>query len=290
MRIRRLASVLLALAAGAAWVASGAAADGGPSPGVSFGGSGVAGSGGQVRYVALPAERGTLVAAIRIRDGHVLRWTVIRGPLLGVPTIANDGSAGGLSRDRKTLVLASYAGGPGRGAATRFAVLDTRRFRVVRTITLRGAYSFDALAPDASTLFLIQYTSSQDWNRYRVRAYDLVRGGLVPGAIVDKREPAEAMSGAPMTRVTSTDGGWAYTLYAGSTGSPFIHALDTRNRRAVCIDLPWANIPPSTMLGVRMSISGHDIVLSQSAVGRLAVVDTMTFTVRSLRPPFTVGT
>ena len=283
--LHRLAVVLTLSIATAAVVTAAAAGDGGPSPGITLGGTGVSGSGGALRYVAIPTERGTLVEAIRVRDGRVLRWNVIRGLLLGVPLVANDGSAGGLSHDLKTLILASYAGrvDPGGAGVTRFAVFDTGRFRVVRTVTLRGSYSFDAVAPDASTLYVIQYTSAQDWNRYRVRAYDLVRGRLLARAIVDKRDPAEAMSGAPLTRVTSADGGWVYTLYSSSTGSPFIHALDARHRRAFCIDLPRL-VPPDALLHLRMSLSRDGIVLTQPLVGRLAVVDTASFAVHAGRP------
>jgi len=238
----------------------------------------------------VPTERGTLVESVRVRDGRVMRWNVIRGQLLGIPLVTNDGSAGGLSRDQRTLILSSYAGSPSGSTATRFAVFDTRRFRVVRRITLRGTYSFDALAPDASTLYVIQYTSSRDWNRYRVRAYDLVRGRLLAGAVVDKREPAEAMQGSPMTRVTSADGRWVYTLYARPSGAAFIHALDAANRAAVCIDLPWQNVAPGALFGVRMASSGRSIVLSQSPTGRLAVVDSRTFAVRTLRAPVADGT
>jgi hypothetical protein len=35
----------------------------------------------------------------------------------------------------------------------------------------------------------------------------------------------------------SVDGRWAYTLYS-SSGSPFVHALDTATRTARCIDVP----------------------------------------------------
>jgi hypothetical protein len=36
----------------------------------------------------------------------------------------------------------------------------------------------------------------------------------------------------------SPDGRWAYTLYDGAGAQPFVHALDTMGRTAVCIDLP----------------------------------------------------
>ena len=46
------------------------------------------------------------------------------------------------------------------------------------------------------------------------------------------------MRGSPITRATSSDGRWAYTLYDGAGGTPFLHALDTSKRQARCIDLP----------------------------------------------------
>ena len=44
------------------------------------------------------------------------------------------------------------------------------------------------------------------------------------------------MTGVPVTRTSSLDGRWAYTLY-DSQEHPFVHALDTARRTAVCIDL-----------------------------------------------------
>jgi hypothetical protein len=46
------------------------------------------------------------------------------------------------------------------------------------------------------------------------------------------------MRGSPITRLVSRDGRWAYTLYDGGGATPFVHALDTSNRLARCIDLP----------------------------------------------------
>src|SRR5439155_25241558 len=162
-----------------------AAADGGPSPGVSWGWDGVVSPDGQLRYVAVGARNRTVVEAIRVRDGRVLRFGDIPGNF-GVPLVAYDGSAGGLSHDSKTLILSGFTGPPTPKSVTRFAVLNTRNFRLRDVIALRGTFSLDALAPDASTLYLIQYTSTSNYNRYRVRAYDLGTRKLVPGAIVDK--------------------------------------------------------------------------------------------------------
>ena len=94
------------------------------------------------------------------------------------------------------------------------------------------------MSPDGRWLYLIQYTSPDDPLQYRVRALDSRSGRLDPKPIVDPREPGEAMNGHPLTRATSPDGRWAYTLYDG-TEHPFVHALDTANRSARCIDLDW---------------------------------------------------
>src|SRR5262249_53249701 len=178
----------------------------------------------------------TIVEAIRVRDGRVERWNEVKGSY-GIPLVAFDGSTGGISHDGRTLVLASFTGPPTAASVTRFAVVDTGSLRLRDVLTLRGTFSYDALAPDASTLYLIQYTSVRDYNRYRVRAYDLTAGKLLPGSIVDKREPKEPMTGAPVTRVTSPDGSWVYTLYSRGQDKPFVHALNAAQRFAVCIDL-----------------------------------------------------
>jgi hypothetical protein len=60
---------------------------------------------------------------------------------------------------------------------------------------------------------------------------------MLPHPIVDPRERDEAMRGSPITRTTSADGRWAYTLYDGGGATPFVHALDTSRRTARCIDL-----------------------------------------------------
>jgi hypothetical protein len=284
--LHRLAIVLILTVAAAAG-AGAAAGDGGPSPGLAIGGSGITGPGGKLRYVAVPTEHGTLIESIRVHDGHVMRWNIIRGVLFGIPFVANDGSTGGLSRDLGTLILASYAGPPSGTAATRFAVFDTRRFRVVRYITLRGAYSFDALSPDASTMYLIQYTSSRNWNRYRVRAYDLEHGKLLRRVIADKRESAEAMTGWPLTRLTGPGGAWVYTLYGRPSGSIFIHALDAVHRAAICIDLPW-RVRIDALPRLQMAMEHGRIVLTQSSVW-IGYVDASSFRVRSLHGPATVA-
>jgi hypothetical protein len=252
----------------AALCTGGAAADGGPSPGIDTGSVGIAGPGGQLRYVAVPGQTGTVVEAIRTHGGQIRRWVPLRG-LYGIPYVTNEGETGGLSRDGRTLVLASYATAPGQRSATHFVVVSVPSLRKRTIITLRGSYAYDALSPDARTLYLIQYASGRDYTRYRVRAYDLEQRRLLRGTIVDKREPNEVMAGWPVTRTASEDGRWVYTLYARRQGASFVHALDTVGRQAVCLDLELR-----VTEGVRLALSPGEkqLVLKQRNGIRLATI------------------
>jgi hypothetical protein len=268
MRVSSFTVALGTLTVAAAWAAAGAAGDGGPSPGIVTGWDGVAAPTAPLRYVALPSGRRTVVAAVRTRGGRVVRYRTLAGSY-GVPLVAFDGSAGGLAHDGRTLVLATYAG-PTPQKATHFAVLDVRRLRLQQTVTLRGAWSYDAISPDGSILYLIQYLPGQSL-RYRVRAYDLATDRLIPQPIVDKREPGP-MVGTPVTRATSADGTWAYTLYASDGDHPFIHALDTRRRLAVCIDLEWhGSQNPLWRMRLAPSADGRKLELRRAS-GRMEMI------------------
>jgi hypothetical protein len=264
--------LVLATILGGTWVAVLAAASGGPSPGVSFGSPGLVDAKGKVRYVALPAGDGTTVAVLGAQAGRVLRWGYVHG-ILGIPTVAWDGSTSGLARSGHRLVLATA---PGYGSPTRFVVLDPRTLRVRARILLRGAFAFDAISPAGSLMYLIQYLDARS-GRYAVRAFNLNTRRLYPGAIVDRREPDEKMNGQPVTRTESRSGAWAYTLYGRTKKGPFVHALDTLHRRAFCVDLPWRSTPH--WLGrTKMRVRGGELLLR--ADGRtMARVDTRTFEV-----------
>lgn len=229
---------VLALVAAAVFV-GGARADGLPVLGVDVGGAGVTTQSAQVRYVTIPDGRLTIVAQTARSGGSIVGLARLRGSFT-IPAVAYDGSASGLSADGRTLVLIEPRQSFPR-ADTTFALLDAARLRLERVFTLRGDFSFDALSPDGSTMFLIQYVDPSDPDRYAVRAYDLVAGRLLGSPVVDPRERGAEMRGKPVTRTTSADGRWAYTLYDGGGGTPFVHALDTAGRTAHCIDLPQLN-------------------------------------------------
>jgi hypothetical protein len=227
---------LLAACAAALTFPAAAAADGLPVTGIDVGPSGVTTETSAARFVALPVGDGdTLVARVRRDGGQVLRSRVLDGSFT-VPAVALDATASGLSADGSTLVLIRPRERfPQR--ATRLAVLDARKLKLHEVLELRGDFSFDALSADGRTLYLIEYTSRRDPTRYAVRAYDLGASRLLPDPVVDPSEPDERMRGMPITRATTSDGRWEYTLYDGAGSYPFVHALDTQRSEALCIDL-----------------------------------------------------
>lgn len=262
---------MLAVLAAAA-VVVGTAGGAGPSPGVAFGSPGILSHDGNVRYVALRAGRGTLVEAISTRNGTVRRTRFLKG-LYGVPLVAYDGSTGGLARNGKRLVVYSP------GEVTRFVVLDPRSLRVQSRLVLNGNFGFDALSPDGSLMYLIHLKrASGSGFDYDVRALDVSAGRLFPGAIVDRREPDEKMTGIPITRVGSDDASWAYTLYAKPNSGAFVHALHTTAREAFCIDLSLG-LSDEELGHVRMRLRNGSLLLRFR--GRtVATIDTRTFEVK----------
>jgi hypothetical protein len=256
-------------------VTTGAAmGDGSPyAPGLVQGADGVVSPDRSVRYVALGTPRSTVVAAIRVRTGRVVRSNVLRG-FYGVPIVAWDNSTGGISGDGRTLVLGSYGPPPGSPGVTRFVVLGAKTLGKLHTLALRGSWAYDAISPDGSKMFLIEYLAAGQNPHYRVRSLDVETGRLDGDPVVDRREDEVLMRGEPVTRVSSPDGRWAYTLYARPKDAPFVHALDTAQRRAYCIDLPLRLGQLEQMqLRLRFADSGRQLVVRRAG-RREALVDT----------------
>jgi hypothetical protein len=149
-------------------------------------------------------------------------------------------------------------------------------------VTLRGDFSFDAVSPDGRTAYLVQYTDPRDPTQYLVRALDARSGRLLPDPVVDPHEDADEMAGMPLTRTVSADGRWHYTLYHKDSGAFFVHALDTRARRAKCVDLPA--LPNSDyMYGFRLALGAGGLSVN-GPKGPMAVVDTSSFRVTKAAP------
>jgi len=276
--MRRRILLVLGLAVACAVWTSALASGAGPSPGLSQARVGL--TDGKLRYLALPASTTTELQVVD-RDARVLRHMRVKG-IWGIPLVAYDGTAEGLFSNGRTLLLAQdlYNGQTLR-TTTKFTLVDTRRMKVTRRIQLQGAFAFDALSRDGRYVYLIEYMTPEDPSSYRVRAYDLRGAGLLSKIVSDKRSWATDMRGLPISRAWKEN--WSYTLY-GANARPFIHALDTRNVAAVCINLPWKTSPDRVFdYRLRVDADGHLVVRGPN--GRaLAVIDRRTFKIISFVP------
>jgi hypothetical protein len=241
----------------------------------------VSARGGQ-RYTTHWANGQTVVTKAAISDGRVVRKLRLQGHY-SIPLVAYDGSTSGLSASGGTLVLFQPRTRFPQ-PRTRMLVVDTRRMLVAHRIAMRGDFGFDAVAPDGSTLYLVNYLGRTE-TYYAVRAFDVRSGRLAGGPIVDQRNPDEKMVGVPVTRATSPDGHWAYTLYDDSGGShPFVHALDTAGGTAFCVDLDSLE-GRRDLLSLRLSVGGGGRILTVVKADKpLSVIDTQTFAVGPPRP------
>jgi hypothetical protein len=217
---------------------------------------------------------------------------VIRPGAGGTTTVvwrAPTGSIVGRSIAGRFRAPLAAPGDTSRGRAVRGPVLLERtddpdgvsEFRLLgnepgtaRVIRLGGRWSFDAISPDARIVFLLQHDVGGDPTHYAVRAYDVTKGRLRTGKIVDKREYNEQMSGNPVWREYGPGRRWAYTLYDRPDGAPFIHALDTSSTTAVCIDLPASLAQTGSVrsLRLRAHTAGKRLLVVDSSGARVALV------------------
>lgn len=266
MTARALLALPVTIVFLAALPAASAAADGLPGEGVVA--APVSAPGGHVGYVTTTARRHTVVREQAVATGRTLRKLRLRGTFV-VPAVAYDGSPSGLSADGRTLVLIKPRNSWPR-KRTSFVVIDAQTMHLRRRLSLRGDFSFDAISPNGRISYLVQYLSPRDTTSYAVRAYDMRARRLFQAPVVDKSEPDEDMRGVPLVRVSDAQGRWAYTLYDGAK-HPFVHALDTQSRTAVCIDLDGVR----SLRGVDLELSGDRLTVS-TAARTLASIDTRT--------------
>lgn len=276
MARRILALTLGAIALGIVASAPTASADGLPVPGVITPSGGVPGADG-THYITRTRRGATTIRELG-RGDAVLQSATVPGRFT-VPAVALDGSPGGLSADGSTLALirprTSFP-----QSKTHLLILDANRLGFRDRLTLEGDFSFDAISPDASLLYFIQYLSPRDPTRSAVRAYDVATGQFLAKPIVDPNEEGpDEMRGYPLTRTVSPDGRWAYTLYDGAGKYPFIHALDTSQGRAVCIDTP-SLAGRRDLAQLNLDVSGDGSALTVvHGTQPVALVNTQTFEV-----------
>ena len=218
----RLATALFGLAAVAAGMA---AADGQPTPSITT--NSLFAPGGRMYTTAVHARR-TTVSLWHGTDKA--RRSRARRALWDSRFRRTTGTGEGISHDGRTLLLAS---------GSRYVSLDARSLAVRRDVRLRGQFSYDALSPTGRTLFLIQHPSPDLAALLRPRLRPRPRDGSGSEIVFDAREKGEGpMTGSPVTRATGPTGRWIYTLYVRPSGALFVHALDSVDVRAFCVDLP----------------------------------------------------
>jgi hypothetical protein len=226
MRCRTVAVLPLVL------VTAACGSSGPDRPAVSHLPAGVTNASGTELYAAsIDAGVGrTRVVALRPASARVLRATTLKGSWV-IPAVVGRDLAGSLSGDGRIIALA----GPSGEGTSSFALLDTRFAARPQQFTLSGRWSFDALSPDGNTVYLLEHAAA---GHYRVRAYDAGAGRVRAGAIVEKGEPEEDMTGTPLARAIGHGGSPVYTLYRRGQRGAFVHALDTEYGVARCVDLP----------------------------------------------------
>ncbi|MEX2464757.1 MAG: hypothetical protein WD428_02660 [Gaiellaceae bacterium] len=227
---------------------------------------------GGPHYATLSLPKQTVVTKVG-PEGAIFSYTTLPGQW-GIPIVAFDGSKAGVSHNGKVLVLAQPPIGQMR-KLSKFAVFFTPRLREEpRIVALRGSWSYDALSPDGKTLYLIEHVNQQDVSQYRVRAYNLESGRLLSKPIRDPKT-GEIMHGYPVTRAASADGRWVYTLYQAEHHS-FVHALDTMNRKAACIDVPKRFADYVGDARLLLTDDGGVLTVESRSRGTLAKIDTAT--------------
>jgi hypothetical protein len=260
---RRL-PIAVAVVVLAASIVAGALADG-PPQGVAQDGLGVVSPDGKLRYLTVVDGQRTLLEAVSTRGGALWSETLLRGRF-AIPAIA--WTPTGMTPNGKTLVLTTY---PWSTVGSTFLVLAAPTFGHRQLVTLRGSWSYDAISPNARTLYLIQSLTAGDATRYRVRAYDLRRSRLLPRAIADRRETGP-MTGSPVARAMSPSGRWAYTVYTRGDGTSFVHALDTVHLQAVCVDLRSGAWTDAWSVRMWVSRDGKAVHMRELGQGGQAVV------------------
>jgi hypothetical protein len=227
-----------------------------PSPTAEQGGLGVVSPDRSTRFVALGAGRNTVIAKIRTADGSLRKSRSLKGSF-GTPALVYGEAGDGISRDGSFLVLQSM----GISTTTNLRIVTTRDLVARDSITLEGAFAYDALSPDGKKLYLIHHSSAGDLQHYVVRVYDLGAHTLLPGRIADKAQKSWVMQGFPMTRTTSVDGRWVFTLYQNPGGFPFVHALDTVRAVAHCVGLPWTASDQGSLSRIALSLHGRTLAV-----------------------------
>ena len=227
-------------------------------------------------YVASPAagaEAHTTISVLDTRSGTPARTFTIAGSYSTADQGTTDSMLAGNGR---WLALREQHAPAG---TTVIALVDTVQGKLVKTISLSGTFTLDAVSPQGTMLYLLEYYEAGT-SHYNVRAYDVRAGKLLQGDIADKNDLDEKMQGAFLTRWLSADGSMAYTLYINpDLNKAFIHILwltDSTDGTpfpmlARCADLPSGK--DASLLRyytLALSQDGQTLYAANAALGIMA--------------------
>ncbi len=209
-----------------------------------------------------------------------------------LPTVGLDPTLVGLSIDGSTIALVEDAAGISKGRS-RFAIVEhyggvvggvveagTSDLQLARIVDLPGIFDYDALSPDGRILYVVEHLDAAAGGHYQVRAVDVTTGVLRDGVVVDKGNPDEQMAGVPLAQLRRP-GGLVLTLYAGPEHA-FIHALNSAEAWAICIDLP-TSAGGVDKIGRAWDLAASpdgSTVYAANALGLVVEVDPAQFAVR----------
>jgi len=228
----------------------------------------------------------TAVRVIDARTGQTTRAMQLTGRWAPVAEYGNAPS--GLSPSGRWLVV-----GDPRPDRTAFQIIDTSGAVQPKRIDIPGRYSFDAVADNGESLYLVERLQG---TQYRVRVADVPSGSLVPGSIIDVKQITTAdqngvMNGSYTTATAGPNGDWYFSVYQHPTKGPYIHALNTSARIAECIlDLPtFGNAgavemakQPFWSLALGKQQLTSRLYAVNGALGQLALVDPYEIKVKQL--------
>jgi len=230
---------------------------------------------GNTQYVLYHSSLGasTVLSAVPTSGNSAPRSLDLPGYWYFPNTI---GGAGGLSHDGKTLLLVDLVD-KRRFAASTFLVVDLLRMKLVRTFTPYASIGrrgppfalTDALSPDASRLYAVEYTNTDTGVAnpcFAEYGYDLGSHQRVSIRTDNYRTGSD---GTPMTRTTSANGRWVYTLYREASGASFIQVLDTVGAAVHCVYLPTSD--GADLAGI--SLGNNDRMLAVSSGGGTPKLD-----------------
>ncbi len=223
-------------------------------------------------YVVDKGTTNSMLKAIQPSSGQTLAQTPIPGGF-SLPDLTGLGPTAGLSPNGRWLALTRQLFDL-HGTTTGVLIGDSSLTQPFKRVDLTGDFSFDALSNDGSSLYLIQ--KMQDANHYQVRLYSIADHSLMPGAVVDKREPNEPMNGTRGSSVAAPGGAHVYTVYLRDQG-PFIHALSLSDPFAFCVDLPnngASDFERQSDWSLAISADGSRLYAVNARVGTVSVFTT----------------